>query len=330
MNRRTTMYKITEELISEEDGLGKVDSPITKEKNSNNCKYFVQVLNAVGIDENLFKDNNGYTFLSHSVSDVKQIIKNHSVYLKEMKKHPKERNLKVINELVSHVQNILKNEILNQSYLHSQLAKVELISLNKRQQLNKYLQSLSLPNFNIMLSPADDEIVHLYYIEEMMKLKTKIESIRQIMSDIRFEEIIEKSFKEISELEPEERFKTYDPFQNKIKLDRLVIKDLLNTKMKKNQLVQETLQEYAEQLNMSEKQLIEELKKFRKSNYENHELFELSNERDYFEANGMNSPYEVLEQAIQEHQAEQTNENTKVNISQEEKEKMEKILKNRL
>lgn len=322
------MYQITKDLIIEEDGFEDVDYALIKSRNPNNCKYLIQVLNAVGLQENIFKGDEGYSFQPESIDAVKDIITNHSTYLKEMKKPPQQRSTKIINGLVLHIQMILKNEINNQSFLQSQLAKVELITLNRRQQLNKYLQSLAIPNFDDTLSAADEEIIHMYYIEEMMQLRNRIESMRKIVSEIRHKEIIVKSSKESSELKPDNVLEVYGVFTGKVKLDRLVIKDLLDPKKQKDSLIQETLGDLAKELNITEKKVIEELKNFRKGKYVSHDLFELSEERDYCGDDDFMSPYAALTQAKQEY-AEQTQEEPKKMILQHELDKVAKILKER-
>lgn len=325
MEDKIKMYQITKEMIVEVDGYKDVEAAVIKPINSNNCKFLIKVLNSVGIDENLFKDGNSYSFKLESKSAVKYIVKNHVTYAELMQQHPHERNTKKLNELITQLHIILKNEIDDESFLQSQLAKLELVTLNRRQQLNKYLQSLSIPTFNETLSSADDEILQMYYIEEMMLLRSKFEAIRSIISEMRMEEIVNTSLIEISELDSEELLKQMQPFSRKVKLDRLVVKDLLDPKQKKNELIQQTLKELSEELNITEKMLTEELKKFRASKYQNHELFELSRENDY----GMNenylTPYEVLEQAKKGYIEKEPD---RKKISHEENTKIEELLNN--
>lgn len=327
MADKISIYQITKEMIAEEDGFDEVDAAVIKPINSNNCKFLIKVLNSVGIDENLFKDGNSYSFKLESKNAVKTIIYNHVAYAELMKQLPQERNTKKISELIEQLHIILKNEIDDESFLQSQLAKLELVTLNRRQQLNKYLQSLSIPTFNETLSTADDEILHMYYIEEMMLLRSKFEAIRSIISEMRMVEIVNNSILEISELNSEELLKEINPLFGKIKLDRLVVKDLLNPKKNGNLLVQQTLKGFSEELNISEKKLIEELRTFRKSKYQNHDLFELSPESNFGMNGNYSTPYEVLEQAKKEYAEKQTEPNRK-ELSHEEITEIEEMLNN--
>lgn len=327
MADKIKMYQITEEMIAEEDGDWDVDAGVISDANPNNCKFLIKVLNSVGIDENLFKDGNSYSFKLGSKNAVKNLIINHIAYAKLMKQQPQERNIKEHNELIEQLHIILENEIDDESFLQSQLAKLELVTLNRRQQLNKYLQSLSIPTFNKTLSAADDEVLQMYYIEEMMLLRSKFEAIRDFISEMRIEEIVNKSQSEISELNTEELLKEIYPFPRKIKLDRLVVKDLLNTKKNKKSPIKEDLEELSKELNMSGEKLIGELKIFRQSKYQNHDLFELSLERDYGMNENYSTSHEVLEQAKKEY-VEQQKESKMKKLSHEEIAEMEEILNN--
>ncbi|KAA2396103.1 hypothetical protein F2Y18_15775 [Bacillus cereus] len=324
MDNTIKMYQITKELIIEKDGEGNVESAIIKSENPNNCKYFKKILNSVGIDEEIFKVQEGFAFKNASKGSVKAIIKNHSQYSKLMKQHPRERNIKLLNELTVHIKKILSNEIEDEAYLKSQMAKVELITFNQRQQLNQYLQKLSIPDLSETISAADDEILHFYYIEEMLKLRKKYETIRQIFSEIRNEELINHSLEEVASMSSEKLEKEIYP--EKIPLGRLIVKDLLDTKQKKETLIQETLKGLAETLNITEKKLITELRAFRKLGYKNHPLFELSKERDYIDRREFISAYEILQKAIKEYNDNQKSPVIKPALSNEEKEKMEKLL----
>lgn len=324
MNSKVTMYQITKELL-EEDGNGKVESVLIGEANPNNCKFLIKVLNAVGIDENLFKEDKGYIFYAQSKEAVKCIIKNHSEYAKIMKLPPNERNIEILTELVQQVQVILKYGIKDKEKLQQQLAKLEIITLHNQKNIVNYLNQLVLPSFEYTLNNSDNEILLLYYMEEMFKVKNKVENIREIMSEIRQEEIYTNSVEELNNSSAEEIISHMNPFAQKVQLDRLVIKDILDTKNKKNEYIQDSIKELGIQLNITEKVLIEELKKFKKSNYENHWLFELSEDTDL---NGEYlSAYEVLEQAETEYNSNFNEVPKEAKISNEAKILVESILK---
>ncbi|MFJ7725877.1 hypothetical protein ACIQXV_06900 [Neobacillus sp. NPDC097160] len=297
-----TMYQITKELLAlEGEDIDTIPADVVKDANPNNCKYFKKVLNLVAIDEEVFKNKNGFSFSIDSKEAIKSIIKDHVTYTKLMQQHPQGRDLKLLNELTANIKTILINEIENQFSLQSMLAKLELVTFNERQQLNKYLQSLSIPNFKETLSPTDEEILHMYYIEEMILLKKKFKGIREIFSEIRAEEVVNKSIEEIVNLNSDELLGEISPSTDKIMLERLVIKDLLDTKKRKDTRVQRTIEELANQAGLKEKEFINELKVFRKKGYKEHSLFELSNERNYVNTEEYASPYEVLEQAKKEY-----------------------------
>ncbi|MCY9166289.1 hypothetical protein [Bacillus atrophaeus] len=299
---KVTMYQISKELLEEEDIHTIPESISVKEANANNCKYLKKVLNLVAIDEEIFKNKNEYSFSIESKEGIKSIIKKHATFSKLLKKHPQDRDLKLLTELTAHIKTLLINEIEDQFSLQSMLAKLELVTFNERQQLNKYLQSLSIPNLEETLSPTDEEILHMYYIEEMILLKRKFEHIRELFSEIRAEEVVNKSVEEIVNLNSNELLEEISPSTEKIKLDRLVIKDLLDTKKQKDAIVQKTIEELANQAELKEKEFINELKVFRKKGYKDHGLFELNNERNYVDTEEYASPYEILEQAKKEYQ----------------------------
>ncbi|MED0968182.1 hypothetical protein [Bacillus paramycoides] len=293
------MYQITKELIMEEDGVGEVEPAIIKSENPNNCKFFKKVVNAVGIDEDIFKSNNSYKFKVGSKEAIKSILCKHKEYGKLMKQHPKERDFKILDELTTCITWILKNEIEEAPILNSNLAKVELITFNQRQKLNQYLQKLVLPDFEEMINASDNEIIQLYYIEEMMKLRKKVERIRGIFSEIRTEEIVNLSLEEVKNTDVAALENELYP--EKIYLDKLIIKNLIDPKQSKSEIVQDTLQDLSDKLNMPVKKVVAALKQFRKSGYEDNEYFELSMERDYANAKGLIPAYDVLQNAIEEY-----------------------------
>lgn len=325
MQTKMKMYQITKEIIKEEDRLnGAVEVEVSaadiKPINSNNCKYLIKVLNSVGIDENLFKDGNSYAFTLESINAVKAIIENHVIYANLMQQQPQDRNTEHLQDLILQVKCILQNEIEDKSLLQSQLAKLELITLYKMQHINKTLQSLALPTFDKMLSVADDEFLQMYYIEEMIRLRNKFTRLQEIIEEIRTEEIVQQSEQETDELLTSE-----NSCSGKIPLDRLVVKDLLNPKKSKEPYIKETLKSFSEELHISKEELLEELKRFRRTNYQNSELFELSLPKDY----GMDeihlSPYEILKLAKKEYE-EQQKEPRRENLSSEVLAKIEATL----
>ncbi|WP_313800074.1 hypothetical protein [Cytobacillus sp.] len=317
MVEKITMYQITKELlVLKGEDIDTIPADVVKDANPNNCKYFKKVLNSVAIDEEIFKNKTGFSFNINSKEAIKSIIRGHVTYSKLMQKHPKDRDLKLLNELTSYIKTLLINEIEEQFTLQSMLAKLELVTFNERQQLNKYLQNLSIPNLEETLSPTDEEILHMYYIEEMILLKRKFEHIRELFSEIRAEEVVNKSVEEIVNLNSDELLEI-SPFMEKIKLDRLVIKDLLDTKKRKDTMVQKTIEELANQAGLKEKEFISELKVFRKKGYKEHSLFELSNERTYVGTEEYASPYEILEQAKKEYKESKSKEPKKSPSSKE-------------
>lgn len=317
MVEKITMYQITKELlVLKGEDIDTIPADVVKDANPNNCKYFKKVLNSVAIDEEIFKNKTGFSFNINSKEAIKSIIRGHVTYSKLMQKHPKDRDLKLLNELTSYIKTLLINEIEEQFTLQSMLAKLELVTFNERQQLNKYLQNLSIPNLEETLSPTDEEILHMYYIEEMILLKRKFEHIRELFSEIRAEGVVNKSFEEIVNLNSDELLEI-SPFMDKIKLDRLVIKDLLDTKKRKDTMVQKTIEELANQAGLKEKEFISELKVFRKKGYKEHSLFELSNERTYVGTEEYASPYEILEQAKKEYKESKSKEPKKSPSSKE-------------
>lgn len=326
MTNKVTMYQITKELL-EEDGYGEVEPALIRDANPNNCKFLIKVLNAVGIDENLFKEDNGYVFSEQSKEAVKHIIKNHSAYAKVMKFHPNERDIETLTELVEQIQVILKYGIKDEEKRQQQLAKLEVITLHNRKNIVDYLNQLVVPSFEYTLNYSDNEILLLYYMEEMFKVKNKVENIREIMSEIRQEEIYTNSVEELNSLSAEEIIDHMNPFAQKVQLDRLVIKDILDTKNKKNEYIQDSIKELAIQLNITEKALIEELKKFRKLNYENHSLFKLREDTDL--KGEYLPPYEVLKQAETEYNSKLNEVPKKIHIPKEAEDVMERILKER-
>lgn len=176
---------------------------------------------------------------------------------------------------------------------------MEIITTYNRKSIVEYLQQFIVPSFEYTLNYSDNEILLLYYMEEMFKVKNKVESIRGIMSEMRQEEIFDISEEELNSLTTEEISNYMNPSATKVQLDRLVVKDMLDSNNKKNAYVQEAIKDFSMQLNISEKALIEELKKFRKLNYENHPLFELSDDTDSI---GEYAPsYEVLKRAEMEY-----------------------------
>lgn len=324
MTNKVTMYQITKEMLEEEWG-EEVEPALVGEANPNNCKFLIKVLNMVGIDELLFKEDGGYVFNKQSKEAVKRLIENHTTYAKVMKLHPNERNVKVLTELVEQIQVILKYGIKDEEKRQQQLAKLEIITSHNRKNLVEYLQQFIVPSFEYTLNYSDNEILLLYYMEEMFKVKNKVESIRRIMSEMRQEEIFDVSEEELNSLSTEESSNYMNPSAQKVQLDRLVVKDMLDSNNKKNVYVQEAIKDFAMQLNISEKALIEELKNFRKSNYENHSLFELSKDTvlkvDYL------PPYEVLKQAESEYNSKLKEAPKKVHISKEDEDVMARILK---
>ncbi|MCA0151351.1 hypothetical protein LCD52_21865 [Rossellomorea vietnamensis] len=317
MVEKVTMYQISKELLEEEDIHTIPESASVKEANSNNCKYFKKVLNAVAIDEEIFKNEGEYSFRIESKEDIKSIIKKHATFSKLLKKHPNDRDLKLLTELTAHIKTLLINEIEDRFSLQSMLAKLELVTFIERQQLNKYLQSLSIPNFKETLSPTDEEILHMYYIEEMILLKRKFEHIRELFSGIRAEEVVNKSVEEIENSNWDELLEEISQSPKKIELDRLVIKDLLDTKKRKDTMVQKTIEELANRAGLKEKEFINELKVFRKKGYIEHGLFELSNERNYVNTEEYASPYQILEQAKNEYKELESRESKKSPSSKE-------------
>ncbi|MGM2457251.1 hypothetical protein ACS2PT_12365 [Bacillus cereus group sp. BceL015] len=318
MVEKITMYQITKELlVLEGEDIDTIPADVVKDANPNNCKYFKKVLNSVAIDEELFKNKTGFSFRIDSKEAIKSIIRDHVTYSKLMQQHPKDRDLILLNELTAYIKTILVNEIEDKFSLQSMLAKLELVTFNERQQLNKYLQSLSIPNFKETLSHTDEEILHMYYIEEMILLKRKFEHIRELFSEIRAEEVVNKSVEEIVNLNSDELLEEISPSTEKIKLDRLVIKDLLDTKKQKDAMIQKTIEELANQAGLKEKEFINELKVFRKKGYKDHGLFELNNERNYVDTEEYASPYEILEQAKKEYKEFKSKEPKKLPSSKE-------------
>lgn len=310
MKEKITMYQITTEILKEEDyltGAVEVEIPaaIIKPVNSNNCKYLIKVLNSVGIDENLFKVGNSYAFTQESIKAVKTIIEKHVVYAEIMQQKPQERKAAHLQDMIFQVENILRNEIEDASLLHSQLNKLELITLNKMQQMNRHLQNLALPTFDKMLSVADDEFLQMYYIEEMILLRNKFTSLQGIISEMRMEEVVQQSEREVSTSDSEELLHNTSPYLKKIQLDRLVVKDLLNPKKSKEPYIKQTVKELSVEVDMSKEDLREELKKFRKMNYQSHELFELSLHKDYCMKENHVTPYDMLKQAKIEYEERQ-------------------------
>lgn len=269
MSQKVSMYQITKELI-EEDGCGDADSATIKSQNSNNCKYLIKVLNAVGIDETLFKGSKGYSFTVESKDAVKEIIKKHEDYSKEMKKSLPDRDIKILDELASHIKTILNNEIDDEDRLSVELARVEIFTYRELIRLNRYLQKLMYVDWDKTLSFEDNAVLQMYYIEEMKALKDKFQKIREIFSDIRNEGLLEKSFQEADDMSSKK-----PSGREKIVLEAPLIKKFLDPKNKEDLLVQEELKNLANYSNMTPKQLIEEMEAFRQSNYQEHHLFEL-------------------------------------------------------
>lgn len=324
MSSKVTMYQITKELLEEEWG-EEVEPALVGDANPNNCKFLIKVLNAVGIDELLFKEDGGYVFNEQSKEAVKRLIKNHTTYAKVMKLHPNERDVKILTELVGQIQVILKYGIKDEEKRQQQLAKLEIITSHNRKNIVECLQQFIVPSFEYTLNYSDNEILLLYYMEEMFKVKNKVESIREIMSEMRQEEIFDISEEELNSLSTEEISNYMNPLAKKVQLDRLVVKDMLDSKNKKNAYVQEAIKDFAMQLNISEKALIEELKNFRKLNYENHPLFELSGDMDLI---GEYSPsYEVLKRAETEYISKLNEMPKKIHRPKESEDVMARILK---
>lgn len=121
MVEKVTMYQISKELLEEEDIHTIPESASIKEANANNCKYFKKVLNAVAIDEEIFKNENEYSFSIESKEDIKSIIKKHATFSKLLKKHPKDRDLKLLTELTAHIKTLLINEIEDRFSLQSMI-----------------------------------------------------------------------------------------------------------------------------------------------------------------------------------------------------------------
>lgn len=84
---KISMYQITEELINEGSLIADLELVTTNDVNSNTCKAFANIMNDLGIDEGLFKENDkNYNFNEISKEAVKNIIKKNKIFRTEIKK----------------------------------------------------------------------------------------------------------------------------------------------------------------------------------------------------------------------------------------------------
>lgn len=294
MNEKITMYQITRELLlqNNEENISP-ESALIKEENSKHCKQFKKVVNNLAIDEEIFKEGNQYLFQKESVESVKELIRNNVAYTKLMSQSPEKREINLLGTLTQTISAILRNELKDSLALQLQLSKLELVTFNQRKQLNTYLQSLSVPDLSNTISEIDNEILHMYYIEEMLLLKEKMKNIHSTFSDIRNSEIADKSIEEIEN----NKFSEGTVQSNKIKLDKLLVRELLAPKKKKDNIVEQVINRLVEQTNLSEKEVLKQLKDFKNKGFTNHNLFELSQADNFMNDNSYMSPFDVLEQA---------------------------------
>lgn len=281
---KISMYKITEELLLEESS--DVDSVYVSMANSNNCKAFVNIINDLYIDEKLFKEkDNSYSFNVSSKEAVKKILKHNGEYRQEIKKAPSLRKVDILKELYESIEKILKDNILDEIQLYRELVKLELSTLYKKRAIQSSLEDLMLPNFKYTLSPSDNEVLLAYYLNGMYEVEKKAIAIKQIMSDIRNEEINSKILNELEE-------NPINHMSSKIKIHRLVVKNLLQKNTKKNQNIQDELKNLVEETNLSEKDLKKELKELMASEAGISDNFELATEKEF--NNEYESSYDVL------------------------------------
>lgn len=284
-----TIYKITEELL-EEKGYNIEDSFDCQY--SNNCKYLGEVLNAVGIDEIIFKKGNGYEFKEDSKKYVINLIEHHSAYKKLLKKHPDKREPLLLDKLSKNLQSLLSIEIEEENNLNKQLAIVEFMTHNKRKQFNNFIQSISVVSLSETLNPSDEIMLYSYYVEELSLLKEKFETVRLNMIEIRKEEVMMASWKDV------ERNKNFELYPAKKKLDRLVVKNLLNSKKKEDKLVRNFYKFMADRFSISETEIRNELRQFKEQGYQDHPYFELLSDK-IEEGGEYIHPYEALQKALE-------------------------------
>lgn len=149
-----------------------------------------------------------------------------------------------------------------------------------------------LPDFKYTLSPADNEVLLAYYLNGMYEVQEKVMAIKQIMSDIRFDELILK-------MSNDSQWELIPYMSSKITIHRLVVKKLLQKNTKKNKNIQDELESLMRETNLSEKDLIKELKELIASEAGISENFELAIEKEI--NNEYESSYDVLAKAKAEY-----------------------------
>lgn len=285
-----TIYKITEELLKEKEESEKKDFD---GQYSNNCKYLVEVLNSVAIDELIFKNGNTYEFKEESKEFVKNLIEHHSVYKKLMKVHPDKRDALLLDELTINLRSLLTIEIEDEKELHRQLAIVEFMTHNKRIQFNNFVQSISVVSLSETLNPFDEIMLYSYYVKELSILQEKFEEVRKNMIEIRNEEVITASLRAI------ERNENVELYPEREELDRLVVKILLDSKKKNHELVRIFYNTITTRFSLSESEARNELKRFKEQDYKGHPYFVLRSDREEEEEGEYIPPYEALQKALE-------------------------------
>lgn len=259
-----TMYKITDELIKDQ-GLN-LEKDLKERQYTLYCKYFMEVLNALGIDETIFKDGNAYRFTEEAKGFVKNLISKHSEYKKLLKSKPLKRDEILLEELLENIEGLLKAEIKDTEQLYDHLSTIEFITEFKRNNLIKFLQSVAEPSKRWEVNIHDEIALSYYYMEELNLLKKKFETIRDNMIEIRNEEIYMNARRDVKNSNVD--------IDDKIKLDPLLIRKLLDGRNKGKPNVKEYYRWLSESLGLSEGEVKKEIIKFRNSKFTESKYFE--------------------------------------------------------
>lgn len=172
---------------SEEDNI-KLDPLEINEANSNNRRAIKKIFHSVGIDIGVFKDDGVYMFNVESKDAVKQIITRRVEYAKVLNSKRDKIEPSIFNEAVENIKKVVSLNIDDVQERRTLMTNIEFATCHNQKEAREFFQELIELSPTRLLNFNDNKMLQFYYMNELCKLKIKMEDISTRMSDIREEE----------------------------------------------------------------------------------------------------------------------------------------------